>query len=584
MAPSESLCRRLLLTSILLLAGWSTAGAQEGSPVSDRLADQESTDNDPLTGFVSDQLTETTGDAADGPCDCAHCRQARAAGQPVPSRVTCCHGRQVSWAKIPATIRPMPRTGNFGIPPASGPGYFSLWDCVTDDCRAQAPKSGYPSFALMPASLFDADFRYVETLDPDDRTLVEKLKRIPLNDCLMFSTGGQFWLRFMNENNARLTTAHNDYTLSRVRLYGDVNYNDTVRVYGEYIWADSFGEDLPTAPIDVNRGDLLNLFVDVRLFDFEEHPCYVRGGRQELLYGSQRLISPLDWANVRRTFQGVKVFRQGEQWDFDAFWTQPVPVYPTEFDRPDEKVNFAGSWLTYRPEKGRFLDFYYLYRNNVNHAIEQGIVRYPADIHTLGTRWAGDKDGFLWDAELMLQMGQQQEQDLLAGAGTLGLGRNWKDACWSPTAWIYYDYASGDADPNDGHFHTFNQLHPFGHYYLGWIDLVGRQNIHDLNAHFYVYPAPWITAFVQYHHFWLNQSTDALYGVAGNAYRRDPTGAAGTDVGDEIDFVANFHLARYSDLLVGYSKLFGGRFLEQTAGPHRAADAELFHLTFAQRW
>ena len=50
---------------------------------------------------------------------------------------------------------------------------------------------------------------------------------------------------------------------------------------------------------------------------------------------------------------------------------------------------------------------------------------------------------------------------------------------------------------------------------------------------------------------------------AGNAYRRDPTGAAGTNVGDEIDFVANFHLARYSDLLLGYSRLFGGGFLER---------------------
>ena len=71
----------------------------------------------------------------------------------------------------------------------------------------------------------------------------------------------------------------------------------------------------------------------------------------------------------------------------------------------------------------------------------------------------------------MLQMGQQQEQDLLAGAATVGLGRNWKDVCYSPTAWIYYDYASGDSDPNDGRFHTFNQLYPFGHYYLGWLDL-----------------------------------------------------------------------------------------------------------------
>jgi len=116
---------------------------------------------------------------------------------------------------------------------------------VAGECRANPPKSGYPSFALMPPSFFDADFRYVETLGPDERTLVEDLKRIPLNDCLMFSTGGQFWLRFMNENNSRLTEAHNDYTLSRVRAFGDVNYSDRVRLFGEFIWADSFGKTCP---------------------------------------------------------------------------------------------------------------------------------------------------------------------------------------------------------------------------------------------------------------------------------------------------------------------------------------------------
>jgi hypothetical protein len=34
-------------------------------------------------------------------------------------------------------------------------------------------------------------------------------------------------------------------------------------------------------------------------------------------------------------------------------------------------------------------------------------------------------------------------------------------------------------------------------------------------------------------------------------------------------------------VLVGYSKLFGGRFLKDTPGP---SDSELFHLMFQQKW
>ena len=48
-----------------------------------------------------------------------------------------------------------------------------------------------------------------------------------------------------------------------------------------------------------------------------------------------------------------------------------------------------------------------------------------------------------------------------------------KQVWGNPTFWAYYDYASGDSDPTDGRSHTFNDLYPFGHYYLGWIDQVG---------------------------------------------------------------------------------------------------------------
>jgi hypothetical protein len=477
----------------------------------------------------------------------------------------------------------MPRPGNFLIPP-KGPGYFSLTDHLTGTCRKQAPKSGYPRFALKAPGFFDADFRYVDSLSVGDRTLVEELKRIQLNDCFMFSTGGQAWARYMNEHNSRLTVTDNSYTLARTRVFGDLYFGDVVRVFGEYIWADSWSEELPPPPVDVNRGDILNLFLDANLFDYRGSPVVLRVGRQELLFGSQRLVSTLDWANVRRTFEGARVMRRGEKWNFDAFFVQNVPALPSEFDRADELQDFAGAWLTYRREKGRFLDFYYLFLDNSNSIVQQGIVRAPFKAHTFATRSTGDVDGNLWDCELMMQLGDRGPADLVAGAATAGLGRHLKNAPVSTTAWIYYDYASGDPNPNAGDYNTFNHLYPFGHYYLGWLDLVGRQNIHDLNAHLNLLPTPWITMVLQYHHFWLNHRRDALYNAGGVAIRRDPTGQAGNNVGDEVDLILNFHLARYSDLMVGYSKLFGGGFLERTAGNGLAEDAELLHLMFQQKW
>jgi hypothetical protein len=100
----------------------------------------------------------------------------------------------------------------------------------------------------------------------------------------------------------------------------------------------------------------------------------------------------------------------------------------------------------------------------------------------------------------------------------------------------------------------------------------------------FLFPQPWITIWLQYHHFWLNHSRDALYNAGGVAARRDSAGAAGNNVGDEIDVVLNFHLNRYSDVLIGYSRLFGGGFLKNTAGPGLASDSDLFYLMFQQKW
>jgi hypothetical protein len=494
-----------------------------------------------------------------------------------------CYGCAPFDFKNVPPVWPMPRPGDFPNPP-KGPGYYSFLDLVTDNWREAPPKYGYPAFALMPPSFFNADFRYLDNPDNKDHDFFDPIKRVRLGDNWLFSTGGQLWNRYMNEDNSRLTQADNVYNLFRVRAYGDLWYQDKFRVYAEFISAHQNGEDLPPLPIDVNRADIQNLFIDLKVGEIDGKPVYVRVGRQELLLGSQRLISTLDWANTRRTFDGVSAFYQGEKWDFDLFWLQFVVPSAAKLDSVDNNQNFAGFWFTYHPDKNSALDLYYLFLDNTNTIVQQGIVRGPYNVHTLGTRYSGDKNDFLWDVELALQLGERGDEDIVAGMASVGAGYHFEKMALDPTFWVYYDYASGDHNPNHGDFNTFNQLYPFGHYYLGWADLVGRQNINDLNSHLFLYPTNWVTVWLQYHHFWLADSHDALYNTAGNAYRRSPTGAAGTDVGDEVDAVLNFHLSKHSDICVGYCKLFGGEFLEKTAAANRAANADLLFLMYNYRW
>ncbi|MCI0461396.1 MAG: alginate export family protein [Gemmataceae bacterium] len=484
------------------------------------------------------------------------------------------------WAKVPP-VRPLTRTGPFPMPP-TGPGYYSLSDHVHHAYREKPPQYGYPPVALVQSSSFDLDFRYLEDPKHTSHDWFDPLKRVHLGCDWLFSTGGQTSWRHMNEVNSRLLNVDNTYDLFRARTYMDLWYQDQFRVFAEFIYAETFNQDLPPLVIDGTRADLLNLFVDVKVGDIHDQPAYVRVGRQELLFGSQRLISTLEWANTRRTFQGVRVLHQTEKFDVDLFWVQPVIPNRPRFDSVDNNQNFAGLWTTYKPKKGINFDTYYLFLDNTNQRRQLGLDVAPFNVHTLGTRYAGDQNNWLWDIETALQLGERGSQHTVAGIATVGSGYHFAQQPLNPSFWVFYDWASGDHSPGTGSsYHTFNQLFPFGHFYLGWVDQVGRQNIQDLNAHVFFYPTNWITVWLQYHHFWLDSSRDALYNAAGAAIRRDPTGRAGHNVGDEIDLVLNFHLGTHHDVLVGYSKLFAGSFLERS-GP--AVSPELFYAQYSFRW
>lgn len=487
----------------------------------------------------------------------------------------------VDWSKIPPVV-PMHRPGSFFIPP-TGPGFYSVWDCLTGNCREAPPPYPYIPFGLYPPSFFDSDFRFLEKPDAHWSPWADPLKRMHICDDWLLSTGGSVWWRYMNETNSRLLDTDNEYNLVRTRVYGDLWYQDIFRFYIEYIDALSNDEELVPLVIDENRSDLLNIFADLKVAEINGRGAYLRAGRQELLYGSQRMVSTLDWANTRRTFEGVKWFWHGEKCDLDVFWAQPVVPDPHNFDHGDEERSFTGLWYTYRPEKGHFLDLYYLNLDQqANVAVGRGGVLGDFNISTLGMRYTGDRCHMLWDFEGMYQFGDWSNQDFSAGAATAGLGYHFADLPMNPQFWVYFDWASGDDSPGSGDTRsTFNQNFPFGHYYLGFLDRVGRQNIQDFNMQLVFYPAKWLTSIVQFHTYRLDNAEDALYNAAGAVSRSDPTGAAGRDVGHELDLRFNIHLDTHSELWFGYSKLFSGDFIERT-GPD--VNPEMTYLMYIYRW
>lgn len=487
-------------------------------------------------------------------------------------------------SKVPP-VTAASRPGSFMLPP-TGPGYYSLWDLITGNKREKPPVAPYAPFALLTTPAYDIDFRYLDTAGYE-KDFFDPVKRMDLGNDWLLSFGGNFWYRYTHETDSRLNAAgtNNDFHMLRTRFHADLWYKDKVRLFAEGIDARAFGSELPPLVTDRNHADILNLFTDIKVASVNNGPVYVRVGRQELLYGSQRLVSTLDWVNTRRTFQGVKAFWRTPGWDVDAFWMRPMVIEKGNVDNWDTQQNFYGLWATHRPKPGHLIDLYFLSLDNnrnlsPSNVLAGNILQGNSNLHTLGGRFVGNIDNFLYELEGMYQFGQRSNLDVSAFAVASGVGYR-LPLPMNPQAWIRYDFASGDSKSNDGRSNTFNQLFPFGHYYMGFLDRVGRQNIHDINAQFTLHPMPWVTFISQYHRFYLANNTDYLYNAAGLATMRDPTGQSGSHVGDEIDFRANFHVSRHQDVLVGYSKLFSGNYLEKQ---RPGISADLFYVQYNIRF
>ncbi len=314
---------------------------------------------------------------------------------------------------------------------------------------------------------------------------------------------------------------------------------------------------------------MLNLFGDLMLLDADHGQLWARVGRQELLYGEQRVISPLDWANTRRTFDGAKLFWRGEDWNADLFWTRPILPNPTHFDSPLQDREFMGAYLTYKKLKNSTLDLYYLAYNNSNQVI--GDFNYD----TVGARLKGGKDAWLWDAEAAYQGGNFRGQNHDAGFYTLGLGRKFECVRWTPTIWGYYDWASGDDILRNG----YDQMFPLAHKYLGFMDLFARRNIEDWNVLLTLNPHDRVKLLLWYHIFHLATLDDVPYDVAGGPYNPGNLPAS-SNLGKELDAMVTFKLSPRSDLVFGYSHFFAGDYYFDTPGTLYAGDASFFWTQF----
>ncbi|MHC4948245.1 MAG: alginate export family protein [Planctomycetota bacterium] len=417
---------------------------------------------------------------------------------------------------------------------------------------------------------FNEDWSVLADMPEDQKTdLWDALKYVPLSD------DGSVWASFGGHMRARFeawdgfafgapATDDDEFVLWRMLLHADIHFSENLRVFVEGKSAASSDRDLPGGrrPLDVDTLDLEQAFVDIR-FPLADGSLTVRPGRQVFLFGRQRLVSPLPWANTMRRWDGVSAALKTGAWTVTGFWTQFAPVQKYEFNDPTSSSEFWGVYATAAcPWTGGNADLYYLGidRDGVTFNGTTG----DEERHTLGGRLFGKcgESNFDYDVEGAYQFGDLGSGDIDAFAFTTEVGWKAADMACVPRFFGRFDYASGD-DSAGGDVETFNQLFPLGHAYLGYIDIVGWQNVMAFAGGVTFKPAKKLTAGVTGHWFRRAESSDAFYNAGGGVVRPG-AGSSDKDIGAEIDVTLKWAMNRHTAWLFGYSHFFPSDFIDDT--------------------
>lgn len=435
------------------------------------------------------------------------------------------------------------------------------------------------SAVLPPPQMLRAEENYDFLRSLETLASGQRWKMIPLSaDRTTYaSLGANVRLRVESRRNPAFGATPIDQEnvlLYRWMAHAAIRHDDFLTFFGQLKGSYLEHEKLPPGPNDRNRLDLHQAFVEIGP---ATGPLNFRGGRQELAYGSSRLVGIRNGPNVRLSFDGVRLRTKGENWRADLLLVQPVDVRNSIFsDRRLDQETLWGIYAQLPPfqENGPGLEVYYLgfrdeqafYRNRRGQEIR----------HSFGLRWAGRINQWDYDWEPTWQVGEFAGDDIFAWSISTNTGYTFRAVPFNPRLGLKADVISGDRDYEK--IGTFNAMYPRGAYF-GETGLVGPANLLHLEPSLTIQPAQdWsVTAAVGL--FQRFSTDDGLYNP-GRRQTRPPNGSTARSIGQQYSLESTWRPHPQWSFLANLSHFSTGDFLRET-GPSRPYTLVLFSVDLA---
>ena len=417
---------------------------------------------------------------------------------------------------------------------------------------------------------------------PQHRGLTEPLQWNALPSWV--TLGGE--LRGRVEGQTSYTYTENGdrvYVLTRDYLNLEVRPTGFLTGYIQSIDTHALG--LPLHAVAANMRDVFDdrqAYLNIH-FKAAATPIQLMAGRQELKFGSERVVGISDWTNNSRTWDGF-VGRIGDKNRVDLFSTSVVAVHPSSLDKHGAGLTFHGAYgsLTTLVPKTR-IDPYVLIRTVRGVTGQQGLKGNEVEV-TFGAEAQGVLPAhFDYEINGSLQRGSYANDSLHAGQSFGKFDYSLPSLPWRPRLGGEYDFATGNSHRDPYRIGTYDQQYPSNHNAFGLTDLFGYQNLRQERFNLDLGPTQNLTFLVQGEFLNLVNTHDSLYSSAGGVTIRAPTAGFKSDaIGSGIDFSGKYVYHQYLVANIGLGHIFpGGLLLENNRGA--AETLGYFSLTYRFR-
>ncbi|MTI32184.1 alginate export family protein [Xanthovirga aplysinae] len=449
--------------------------------------------------------------------------------------------------------------------------------------EVEEKKKNRKAFSMLRA---EENYRFLGDEALEEQEFWDPIKFIPFNTSksIYLTLGGEFRPRFEYFKNNLWGEAENSdiaFYSQRLAAHASLSVSHYLRFYGEL-----YHGMLSKTEKEYTQDDALDLFQGFVEFKFpikEQNLLSLRLGRQELSFGSSRLVGIREGPNLRRSFDAGRLIYSTNKIRVEGFLASEVHVNPEEGafnNRRNEDMEFAGIYgrVDHNGKIPGHTEIYFYHFNIEQAAFSDAEGK--ENRQTIGLRrWGQIGRSFVFNTELMYQMGSLEDKSINAWA--LELDYHWliHNRRNLKSLGLKLDYVSGDRNAGDNQLQTFNPLfnNPA---YFGLLGNLAPMNLIDIHPSVLWEFNENIEFILDWDIYWRASKEDGLYAPP-RFLSREGQEAQARFIGHQAGFELSYAINRHLNWKTEVSYFMTGDFIKET-GEHK----NIFHLatTFSYKF